>query len=318
MKSSFEIRNGQVVESANEQASILVYVAPDYQEKRQITETFSLDPYNLDSALDPDEVSRLEVAPDQVSIIWKRPGSATTVNDQFRLDVSSLGLFLNRDRLVIVLSEGSVPFSAKEFSGVSSNTDILLRFLLHMVRHYVGHLKVIKQISVALESKITSSMENRYLLQMFTLSENMVYYLDAIEANGSVLTRLRSLCERLALQKEQIDLLDDIIVENNQCARQAQIYSLVLSGLMDARGSIVNNNMNVLLKNLMLINIIFLPLTLIASIGGMSEFTMMTTGVDWRVSYAVFFVGMGVLGWATWRLVIRLILANQTKTTNGG
>ena len=71
-------------------------------------------------------------------------------------------------------------------------------------------------------------------------------------------------------------------------SRQADIYSSVLSGLMDARGTIVNNNMNVLLKNLTLINIVFLPLNLIASIGGMSEWSMMTQGLDWRISYSLF------------------------------
>jgi magnesium transporter len=74
---------------------------------------------------------------------------------------------------------------------------------------------------------------------------------------------------------------------------------------MDARGTIVNNNMNVLLKKLTLINIIFLPLNLIASIGGMSEFSMMTQGMDWRVSYALFSIGMVVLGWLTYVLVVR-------------
>ena len=119
-------------------------------------------------------------------------------------------------------------------------------------------------------------MENRYLLQMFALSESLIYYQNAIEANGTVLVKLTARAERLASTKHQEDFLDHIVLENKQCARQAQIYSSVLSGLMDARGSIINNNMNVLLRNLTLINVVFLPLNLIAGIGGMSEFAMMT------------------------------------------
>jgi magnesium transporter len=74
---------------------------------------------------------------------------------------------------------------------------------------------------------------------------------------------------------------------------------------MDARGTIVNNNMNVLLKNLTLINIIFLPLNLIAGIGGMSDYSVMTRGVDWRLAYALLSLGMILLGWVTWVLVVR-------------
>ena len=85
----------------------------------------------------------------------------------------------------------------------------------------------------------------------------------------------------------------------------------VLSGLMDARGTIVNNNVNVLLKNLTLINIIFLPLNLIASIGGMSEFSAFTKSVGWKISYSLFSLGMVLLGWATWVLLVRAIDQKQ-------
>ncbi len=68
---------------------------------------------------------------------------------------------------------------------------------------------------------------------------------------------------------------------------------------MDARGNLVNNNMNILLKRLTVINVIFLPLNLIASIGGMSEFSMMTNGMPWQISYSLFGLGMLAIGWFT-------------------
>jgi magnesium transporter len=80
-----------------------------------------------------------------------------------------------------------------------------------------------------------------------------------------------------------------------------------MTGLMDARGNIVNNNMNVLLKNLTIINVVFLPLNLIASIGGMSEFSVMTQGIPWPVSYFLFCVAMVALGVATWKALNRRI-----------
>jgi magnesium transporter len=112
---------------------------------------------------------------------------------------------------------------------------------------------------------------------------------------------------QLGLTPEQLQLLDDIIIENTQCARQTEIYSSVLSGLMDARGSIVNNNMNVLLKNLMLINVVFLPLGVLAGIGGMSEFSMMTSGFDWRISYSLFLAGLASLGIGLWYTLNRIV-----------
>jgi magnesium transporter len=127
----------------------------------------------------------------------------------------------------------------------------------------------------------------------------LTYYLNAISSNTAVLTKLRNSCEKMGLSPEQMEFLDDILIENNQCYKQAEIYTNILSGLMDARGTLVNNNMNVILKNLTIINTIFLPLNLIASIGGMSEFTFLTKGVDWRIAYGVFGIFMITIGWFT-------------------
>jgi len=96
------------------------------------------------------------------------------------------------------------------------------------------------------------------------------------------------------------------MLDMQQYARQANIYSSVLSGLMDARGAIINNNVNTLLKNLTIINVIFLPLNLIASIGGMSEYSMMTHGLDWRVSYTLLVLSMAAIAWLTWVVILRV------------
>lgn len=304
MKKYFKIANGSVVPTSAEEAQINVYVSPDDREKRQILDFLKIDQYNLESSLDPDEISRIEYLPDLVSIIWKRPENAS-FEQQLRFDVSSLGIFMHADKLTIVMNNDAVPFSSKEFVGIVTLFDVLIKMLLHTIRHYLEHLKVVKQITIDLESKISTSMENRYLVQMFALSESLIYYQNAIEANGTVLSKLRSYAEKLGFTKPQTESLDDILLDNQQCTRQAQIYSSVLSGLMDARGNLINNNMNVFLKNLMLINIIFLPLNLIASIGGMSEYSMMTHGMGWRLSYLLFSLGMVVLGWVTWVILAR-------------
>lgn len=267
MYTRFQITANGIRETDEGEAQVLAYSAPDSQEKAQILQTLNLDSYDLDSALDSDEVPRLEFTEEQAFMIWKTPRPAQ-VRESIQLSVSSIGLVLRPGQLAFVMSEGEIEFVDREFRNVLYPTDVLLSTLLRTVRQYVGHLRIIRQISAELEKKITVSMENRYLIQMFALSESLVYYTDAIEGNGAVLEKLRNARNRVHLSDSQLQLLDDIILENRQASRQANIYSSVLSGLMDARGTIVNNNMNVLLKNLTLINIVFLPLNLIASIGG--------------------------------------------------
>ena len=47
-------------------------------------------------------------------------------------------------------------------------------------------------------------------------------------------------------------------------------------------------------------------LNIIAGIGGMSEFSAVTTGIDWKVSYGLFTMGMFVIGWLTYLLMKRI------------
>jgi magnesium transporter len=172
--------------------------------------------------------------------------------------------------------------------------DVLLDLLFNNIHHYLGHLKVIKLVARELQQKFNASMQNQHLIQMFNLSESLIYYINAIHSNGAVLTRLRNHAAKEHFSAEAIGLIDDLIIENNQCYKQAEIYSTVFSGLIDARGNLMNNSMNNLLRKLTLINVVFLPLNLIASIGGMSEFSMMTAGVPWWVSYPLFLSAMAL------------------------
>ena len=74
----------------------------------------------------------------------------------------------------------------------------------------------------------------------------------------------------MGLTPENVEFLDDILIENSQCRGQTEIYSQVLSSLMDARASIISNNLNVRIKALTIITIgIMLP-TFIVSIFSMN------------------------------------------------
>ena len=315
----FEIAGGTLAETAAEDAPVQLYANPEPAERESLRTDCGLDEHTLSSALDPDEVSRLEVSADRLLLIWKRPTNYSG-KDNFYFNVASVGMLLTEQRLVIIVTD-SLPLSPlpRQAPALVRPLDVLLGLLLNTIQHYLEHLKVIKMIARDLQKKINTSMENIHLIQMFNLSESLVYYLNAINSNGMVLSRLRGHAERAGFAAADLAFIDDLIIENNQCYKQAEIYSTVFSGLMDARGNLVNNNMNTLLKNLTLINVIFLPLNLLASIGGMSEFSMMTRGVDWRASYALFLVAMIAVGWVTAQILRRIDFGGGVSPRfNGG
>ena len=120
-------------------------------------------------------------------------------------------------------------------------------------------------ISDELETKINTSMENKYLINLFTLEKSLVYYLNAINSNNFVIEKIKLNSQKLNLSKNDLELLEDIIIENNQCYKQAEIYSNILAGMMDARVSIVSNNLNVLMKTLNIITIGIMVPTFVVS-----------------------------------------------------
>ena len=68
-----------------------------------------IDEHNLNSALDPEEISRLEFDPNgRATIIWKRPDPAADA-DASRFEVASVGCFLEPGRLTVVVAGGAPP-----------------------------------------------------------------------------------------------------------------------------------------------------------------------------------------------------------------
>ena len=69
---------------------------------------------------------------------------------------------------------------------------------------------------------------------------------------------------------------------------------------MDATVGFINVNQNKDIKRLTVISVVFMPLNVLAGIGGMSEFSMMTHGVPWQLAYGGFSVALVSIGWITY------------------
>lgn len=316
MLKRFHLTNGELLPAESEESQIHVYINPDAAERKVLQASFNLDDHTLSSALDPDEVSRIEFDLDRLFLIWKRPANCPD-KDGFSFDVVSIGLLLTRERLLIIASE---EFQASGSEGavvpaLNSLFDVMLWILFRTTHDYLIHLKTIKKAAKELQDKINASLQNEYLIRMFNLSEGLVYFINAINANGAVLTRLQNHARKENLSHKVADFIDDLVIENTQCYRLSTTYSTVFAGLMDARGNIINNNMNLLIRNLTFINIVFLPLNLIASIGGMSEFTMMTEAIPWPLAYTAFGIAMLSLGWLTAAFLKRAGFMGSTAAT---
>lgn len=301
----YKIENRQILPAEAETPAIWVVVSPSEDEKKWLTENFALDEHDFASAFDPEEPARMEFEPDHLALIFKRPKNYSS-KDHFMFKVSTMGLFLFKDKLILALSEDINMFSGKYFKQVGGVREVFLKLIYNSIFHFMEHLKVINMIAEEIETKITHSMENRHLLNLFTLEKSLVYYLNAINANHYVIDRLKHNTEKVGLSQKSVEFLDDIIIENNQCYRQAEIYSNIFSSLVGARASIVSNNLNILMKNLNAIVIAVALPSFFAGVGGMSELYAITGISSPAVAYPLFMLAMIIIGVATFVLIKRL------------
>lgn len=265
MLKQYHLDNSRIVEAAGDTATILVFINPEENERKWLIEDCHIDEHTLSSALDPDELSRLEFEPDHVAVIFKRPKQYSAEDHRLLFRVSSTGVFLFADRLVVVMSEDIPIFEARIFNRISTISDVALKLIYRSIFHFLEHLKVVNLISDDLERKINTSMDNRHIIHLFGLEKSLVYYLNSISSNGVLIERLRLNSAKFGLTKDQAEFVEDMMIENSQCFRQAEIHSNILASLMDARASIVSNNLNVLMKNLTLITIGIMVPTFVVS-----------------------------------------------------
>jgi magnesium transporter len=258
------IAEGRILESAEVPAPIQVYCNPTEAERRHLIE-LGIDEHTLLSALDPDELSRLEFEPEHVAAILKLPKPYVSGSEELTLKVTSAGVFLFPDRLIVVVPESLPLFDGIRLHAGSSLEYVFLRLIYRAIYHFLEHLKVINRIADELQAKINTAMENRYLINLFGLQKSLVYYLNSINSNGVLVEKVRLSAGRLDLTQDAIELLDDIRIENKQCYRQAEIQANILASLMDARASIVGNNLNVLMKTLNIITIAIMVPTFVVS-----------------------------------------------------
>jgi magnesium transporter len=76
--------------------------------------------------------------------------------------------------------------------------------------------------------------------------------------------------------------------------------------LMDATVGFININQNQRVSKLTTISVVFMPINILAGIGGMSEFSMMTKDTPWPLAYGAFILGMVAVGWMTF-VTLRII-----------
>lgn len=265
----YKIENGRITKAPDEDsADIVLMDSPSQEQRGALVKKYEIAEHTIASAFDNDELSRVEYDDDFTTIVFKKPRNYTA-EDNFEFRVESFGIFVFED-WVLLLSDSEIPLmDSRRFSKIDSLNTFVVKLLNYSVYHFNEHLKIINRISEELEDKLQNTLDNKYLLYMFTLNKGLIYYVSALNSNEALLKKLQ-MGRGMQFDENERELLDDVVIENRQSLQQAEIYANILASLMDARASVVNNNMNELMRTLNIVTIAITIPTFVASIFGMN------------------------------------------------
>ncbi len=247
--------------------------APAEEEVRMLAEQLNLDKDFLSAALDEEESARIESDDGQLLVVVDVP----TVDEEGEAYVYAtlpMGIVITEDYIVTVSTHDMSIISEFSSGKVKSfftykKTRFVLQLLYKNAVRFLSCLRQIDRSSLRFETEMYKSMRNKEMIQLLRIEKSLVYFSTSLKANEIVLEKLMRQ-ELFKRYPDDEDLLEDVIIENKQAIEMCNIYSNVLSATMEAMGSLISNNLNIVMKALTSITLVISIPTLIASLWGMN------------------------------------------------
>ena len=221
---------------------------------------------------DIDERPRIEIENGWTLIVLRVPYKSNDAKLPF--NTAPLGLMFKDDIFVSLCFQETdilpdfVTYMKRKGIAVSNHFDLILKLLLSSSVWFLKFLKQINQRIKLAEDNLEQSIKNEELQALLQIEKCLVFFMTSLKGNDVLFRRLKNLKN----YKDTFDpeLLEDVEIELRQAEETTNIYSNILTGMMDAYASVISNNLNVIMKRLTSISIILMIPTLIASLYGMN------------------------------------------------
>ena len=279
-------------------------VSPTEAEVAYLTGDLGVEPDFVRTALDEEESSYIESEEDQTLVIVDYPSAEEQTDENKTLLYTTLpmGIIITRDYVITVCLNDNLTIMDMAEGRVkglqtSLKTRFLLLTLLRIAARFLIYLKQIDKLSSTTESRLHQSMRNKELIQLLGLEKSLVYFSTSLKSDEVTLEKiLRG--RIIKLYEEDEDLLEDVLIEVKQAIEMCNIYSGILSGMMDAFASVISNNLNIVMKVLTAITIVMAIPNMVFSFYGMN-----VSGLPFPVWWVPIVISLIIAGIGTFILV---------------
>ncbi|HOB85715.1 MAG TPA: magnesium transporter CorA family protein [Bacteroidales bacterium] len=294
------------------------YYKPEIEELHSLVDTMEIHPLSVEDCLDSSQVPKIEHFPGNTFIIF----NAYTYKDK-TLYIDEIDFFIGKNFLITVSginSDDRRPLNnaIKIIENDPSVAKSGPAFLMHVVLDYVVDQKfhafeaLEDELEIA-EDLVIDSPDQFQVSELLRLRKDLLNLRKSLFHEREILVKIcRMDCPFIT--DKAIFAFRDIYDHLAKFFELSESYREIVTSLMELYTSLLNNLMtkvsnetNTSVRRLTLITTIFMPLTLIASIGGMSEYTMMTGGEpNWKTAYLLLAAGLGLIAIINFFLLRRL------------
>ena len=288
---------------------------PQKEELTSLIEPLDLHPLSIEDCLDANQLPKIDDFQNHSFIIFN-----TFHFLEHTLSISELDIFIGDHFLITIRNNnngGSQPFVqeieryfARNTEKVRQGPDFLLHFILDQVvdRKFVAIEALEDELNIS-EEAILADLPSFNPAELLHLRQDLLSLRKSLFHEREILMKIcRMDCPFVT--KKAIFFYRDIYDHLSKFFELTESSRDIVTSLMEMYLSMLNNQMakaandtNATVRRLTFITTIFMPLSLLAGIGGMSEWSMMTGPENWKISYPMFLLAMIILGLANYLLL---------------
>lgn len=252
-------------------------INPTNEELEKLSKWIDWDVDTLKSSLDIDERSRIEHEGNNFMVIVNLP----LLDDDGHFDTLPCSMIFTPKNFITLCSRenrilGAFTKATASTFDTRNKTGLMLSILYKSTQFYLRYLKIINRKTESIEYNLRNTTNNEELFLLMEIQKSLVYFTTALRDNQLVLQKLlrmikvKTINNLVAFSEDDIDVLEDIMIENKQAIEMVDMHRTILESMMDGFASVINNNVNQVMKFLAAITIILSIPTMLASFWGMN------------------------------------------------
>jgi magnesium transporter len=277
-------------------------LSPTKDELEPLEKGLGIHPLSIEECFDEQYLPKMDIFPDYLGILFN-----DFVEEEGLVGIREINFFLGKDFLVSI-------FRGEETEAARFK-DILERFALDAENLVSGPVRLLHAImDRIIDNKFALVEKDRVLeeskpvdaAELHGIRQNLMVMRKTLLHERELLARI---CRRDSPLIQTVDLayftnlydhlakFVEIIESNRETMTNLAQIQLTMANNAMAEAS---NRTNRSVSRLTLITTIFMPLSLIAGIGGMSEWTMFTGPENWKTAYPILIGIMALMGAANY------------------